>query len=114
MLQCSGRAEKLKKSVPKQPKVKIDWEKIFSNILVSVFHAMDPDCTNTLSLEQIEKFSQKDEPAQKSPNKTENPKNNKPTNWFSLFNNNLDKVLEMKEEERVFIRQLRTAKTNGM
>lgn len=106
ILQCSGRSEKLKKNIPKQPKVKVDWEKILRNILISVFHAMDPECINTLSLEQIDKFCQKNVPIQNSPTK--------PMNWFALFNLNLDKVLETKEEERVFIRQLRTARTSGM
>lgn len=87
--------------------MKVDWEKILRNILISVFHAMDPECINTLSLEQLDKFCQKNVSVQNSPT-------TKPMNWFALFNLNLDKALETKEEERVFIRQLRAARTSGM
>lgn len=93
LLEGSRKEDGLKKKVLKKtPKMKIDWGKYRRDIVISMFHILDPDCTCTLRFDncwdQLVKVG---------------------CGKFSLVF--VEKAIEMKEEDRVFTRQLRSTKT---
>jgi hypothetical protein len=90
-----------------------------SDIIISIFHYFDPNCTRVLTFDQFwDKLNMK-------PNNNNNNSNNnnstksdssiiKSSDSSMSFNLIfIDKVLEIKEEERVFIRQMRTNRNNS-
>jgi hypothetical protein len=72
--------------------MKIDWEKYRRDIVISIFHLLDPDCARELSFDcfwnQLTKIGGGGK--------------------FSLAF--VEMAIEMKEEDRVFTRQLRSTK----
>lgn len=75
--------------------MKIDWEKYRRDIVISIFHIVDPNCSRVLVFDQFwEQLTKAGGDSFK----------------FSL--SFVEKAIEMKEEDRVFTRQLRSTKAS--